>query len=361
MPGFTISVLNEDGKIFQSNQGFSDIENSIALNENHSILIASLSKTFLGVCVMKGIEDGYFELESNINDLLPFEVTNPYHPNTPIKIKHLVTHTSGISDNLNDSKKIYFIKNPIETNSQFDKKTKKQIQKALKNEKLALKDLLSNIFVFGGKLYKKKNFNKHAPGEHFEYSNTASALTALIIESKSGMTYEKYLKKNILDPLGMASTTFRTEELNDSIRAILYTSDKNIRLTQYFNLLYPIGGIYSNNVDMTIYLTEMIKGFNGNGSLLTNSSYRIMFSKQLLITPTGMNPDEINQGVFWVFNDENTIGHTGAGLGASAFMFFNSSSGLGKIFITNCELTTSQKRVNDFINIWYLMDEIKQK
>lgn len=361
MPGFTVSVLNADGPIFQSNHGFSDIENSIEMNETHSILIASLSKTFLGVCIMKGIEDGYFELESNVNDLLPFKITNPYYPNTPIKIKHLVTHTSGISDNLIDSKKIYFIENPLENNSQFDKKTKKQIRKALKNEKATLKDLLSNIFIPGGEFYKKRNFNKHAPGEHFEYSNSASALAALIIESQSGISYEKYLKTNILDPLGMSNTSFQTNELNDSVRAILYTSNENIRLTQYFNLLYPIGGLYSNSLDMNKFLSEMIKGLNGKGNILTNSSYKTMFSKQLSTMPTGMKPDEINQGVFWVFNDENTIGHTGGGLGASAFMFFDTSSGLGKIFITNCELTTSQKRVNDFISIWYLMDEITQK
>ena len=194
IPGFTVCVLNEDGPIFQSSQGFSDIENSKKMNENHSILIASLSKTFIGVCLMKGIEDGYFELESNINDLLPFTITNPYYPNAPIKLKHLVTHTSGISDNLIDPKKIFFFENPLENGSEFDRKTKKQIQKALKNEKTTLTGMLSNIFIPNGDFYKKKNFNKHAPGEHFEYSNTASALAALIIEHKTGVSYDKYLK-----------------------------------------------------------------------------------------------------------------------------------------------------------------------
>ena len=157
----------------------------------------------------------------------------------------------------------------------------------------------------------------------------------------------------------MNSTSFNTNELQDSVRAILYTGDDNLRLTKYFNLLYPIGGMYSSNADMSKYLSEMIKGFSGRGTILKNSLFKTMFSKQLSTIPTGMKPDEINQGVFWVFNDDNILGHTGGGLGASAFMFFDSSTGLGKLFITNCELTTSQKRVNDFIKIWYLMDEIQ--
>lgn len=359
IPGFTVSILNEEGMIFQSNKGFADVENSILMNDQHSILIASVSKTFLGVCLMKGIEDGYFDLESNINNLLPFKVINPYYPNIPITIRHLVTHTSGISDNLVDSRKIHFLENPLENNTTFDKKTEKQIKEALKNDKVSLIDLLADIFTPKGELYKKKNFNKHSPGEHFEYSNTASALAALIIESKAGITYENYVKKHVIMPLGMTNTTFQTTELADSASAILYTGNENLRLTKYFNLLYPIGGIYSSSNDMSKYLTDMMKGFSGNGKLLSSSSYKTMFSKQILDKPTGMRADEINQGVFWVFQDENTIGHTGGGLGASAFMFFDSKTGIGKIFISNCELTSSQKRANDLVNIWYLMDEIK--
>jgi len=359
IPAFALSVIHKDSVVFETCKGYADKENSIGLNEQHSILIASLSKTFIGVALMKAIEDGHFTLETNINDILPFKVINPNYPKSTITIRHLVTHTSGISDNLEDYRKVYFINNPLETTTVFDKSTKKQIKQALKNKNLSLVEMLREIFTKNGKFYKKKNFNKHLPGENYEYSNTASALAALLIEVKTGMDYRKYVDEIILNPLKMTNSTFLPNELNRSNRAILYTGNNNHRLTQYQSLLYPIGGLYSSLEDMNKYLIEMIKGLSGNGQILKELSYDIMFSKQLKKLPTGMKDDEINQGVFWVFQDENTIGHTGGGLGGSAFMFINTKNKIGKLFISNCELTTSQERVNSFINLWYLMDDVK--
>lgn len=358
IPSFALSVIHKDGVAFKVCKGYADKENSINLNDQHSILIASLSKTFIGVSLMKAIEDGHFTLETNINDILPFKVVNPYHPNSIITIRHLVTHTSGISDNLEDYRKVYFIENPLQTTTKFDQSTKKQIKKALKNQKTSLNEMLKEIFTPKGKFYKKTNFSKHSPGENYEYSNTASALASLIIEVKTGINYKEYVDQFILNPLKMTNSTFFPNELNSSNQAILYTGNNNQRLTQYYSLLYPIGGLYSSLEDMNKYLIEMIKGISGNGTLLTEASYKIMFSKQLKKLPTGMKDDEINQGVFWVFQDENTIGHTGGGFGASAFMFINTEKEIGKLFITNCELTSSQERVNSFINLWYLMDDI---
>lgn len=358
IPSFALSVIKNDKVAFELCKGYADKENSIALNRHHAILTASLSKTFIGVALMKAIEEGYFTLETPINDILPFPVVNPYYPEANITIRHLVTHTSGISDNIEDFRKIYFLENPLKTKTKFDKFTKIQIEKALKNKDISYDKLLKEIFTKTGNLYKKSNFTKHLPGENYEYSNTAATLAALLIEEKTGIPYSNYIKKIILNPLGMKHTTFFPTKLKTTNRANLYTGNENQKLTPYQHLLYPIGGLYSNLEDMNIFIREMIKGLSDNGTLLSKSSYKNMFSKQLKKIPLGMKEDEVNQGVFWVFQDDHTIGHTGGGLGASAFMFIDTKNRTGKFFISNCEITSSAKKVNSFIQLWQLMDNI---
>jgi len=361
IPAFSASIINKDSVFYQVNKGYADIESNIKLNEQHAILWASVSKTFLGVSVMKAIEEGYFTLETNINDLLPFKISNLNHPNSVITVRHLVTHTSGITDKIKDYRKVFFLEDPLSKKFKYDFFTTWGIRKASKNENLSLNKLLSEIFIPKGKFYSKKNFTKHKPGENYEYSNTAAALAAIIIEHKTGNSNKEYLKLKIFTPLKMIHSTFECEELKNDNLTVLYTGAKNYKLPKYYSPLYPIGGLYSSPQDMNKYLIEMIKGFSGKGKLLSIESYKTLFSKQLDQNnmPTGMKAEEVNQGVFWVFQDENTLGHTGGGLGASSFMFFNSSTGVGKIFITNCDLSSSQQKANAFRNIWFLLDDYK--
>ena len=359
IPAFSASIINKDRVIYQVNKGYANIEMGTKLNNQHAILWASVSKTFLGVSIMKAIEEGYFTLETSINDLLPFDVSNLNHPTSAITVQHLVTHTSSISDKIPDYRKVYFLHNPLSEDYNYDIFTKWGIKKAMKNDKLSLKEMLSEIFIPKGKFYSKRIFTKHKPGTNYEYSNTAACLAALIIETQTGIPYAEYLDNKILKPLKMENTTFNCNELEDENRAILYTGSKNYKLPKYSSPLYPIGGLYSSSEDMNKYLMDMINGYNGKGALLSSESYKTLFSKQFEPgkMPSGMSKDEVNHGIFWVFQNENTLGHTGGGLGASSFMFFNTNTGIGKIFITNCDLTSSTTKVKAFLNIWFLLDD----
>ncbi len=62
-------------------------------------LLASVSKTVGAVANMMAVEDGLLDLDAPINDSLDFTVTHPDDPSTPITLRRLMTHTSGIADN----------------------------------------------------------------------------------------------------------------------------------------------------------------------------------------------------------------------------------------------------------------------
>ena len=68
-------------------------------------VIASISKTFVGIAIMKLVESGKLKLDDPINDYLPFEIRSPHYPEVDITIRHLVTHTSSLNDEFDNGEK----------------------------------------------------------------------------------------------------------------------------------------------------------------------------------------------------------------------------------------------------------------
>ncbi len=137
-----------------------------------------------------------------------------------------------------------------------------------------------------------------------------------------------------------------------------YFGKKQKLVPHYSHIFYPVGGLRTSIDDLSLYLQEIMSGFNGEGLLLSEEFYNILLAPQFNdeMLPEGFPLDETNHGIFWTYRD-NLIGHTGGGLGVSSFMFFDKDSGIGKLFITNCELETNKKLLPQFIQIWQAMDE----
>ena len=84
LPGFGVSIVNNDSVLYQKGFGFANKEKQIPYTVNTIQPIASVSKTLIAVSVMKAIEEGYFTLETDINNILPFRVENPNYPNDTV-------------------------------------------------------------------------------------------------------------------------------------------------------------------------------------------------------------------------------------------------------------------------------------
>jgi len=91
LPGFALSIFTKDSILYQKGFGYSDIKNKKPYTVNSVQIIASITKTFIGVALMKAVEDGKIGLDDDINDILPYRVSNPKFPNTPITIRHLAS------------------------------------------------------------------------------------------------------------------------------------------------------------------------------------------------------------------------------------------------------------------------------
>ncbi len=333
LPGFAITIIKSDTVLFSKGYGFANIEKKQPYTIETIQPVGSVSKTFIALALMKSIELGYFTLETDINDVLPFQITNPKFPNEIIKIKHLATHTSSLIDN-----------ETIYMNKVYQLGNKPTIE---------LNDFLKNYYNKGGKYYSLNNFDSSIVGTTYNYSNIASALMAYIIEFKSKMKFTEFTKKYIFKPLKMNNTDwFYNQKLVGNYATLYQVNNaestlekkllnKNKSLKTYTLITYPDGSLKTSVNDLTLYLRAMIKGYFTNDTLIIGKqSYKTLFAKQFTMEtmPINMDAKELNRGIFWAYSTKGDIRHSGSDPGILALISFNPITKIGRIITLNASI-----------------------
>ncbi|MGG7467159.1 serine hydrolase domain-containing protein [Chryseobacterium arthrosphaerae] len=361
--GFAVSIVNDESTLYQKGFGFSDIKEKKRYTENTIQNIASVSKTFVGIALLKAQELGKLKLDDPVQKYLPFKVLNPNFPQTPITIRHLATHTSSILDNEFYLSKNYFLKSNQNLNGlklNFDDEQVFNPSDSI----ISMSTYLENVLTSAGK-WNKNSFSQHQPGTIYEYSNTGTALAAFIIEKATGKTFKEFTKEYILNPLEMKDSGWSFEGVKFSNFSRLY-ENPNTPLPYYQTATYPDGGFITNINDLSKYLTELIKGYNGKGTLLTEKSFKEYFTPQLTASNfterNEKNPysESYNSGIFIGFGYTGYIGHTGGDPGVMSMLFFDPKTNLGRIMIFNTNF--SDKKGNDaFYGIWNVLEKYQVK
>ncbi len=160
------------------------------MTPDQKIKIASIGKTFTATVVLQLVEEGYLHLNDTIDKFLDNPIVNldrlHIYEGTAygrqITIEHLLSHTSGIADYMEDPR---FVPDVI-------KQPKMQYDAA---------KILNKYYE-----YETNKNTKFPPGKGFYYSDVNYVLLAMIIERVTGETYHAQLKARIFDPLGMENS-----------------------------------------------------------------------------------------------------------------------------------------------------------
>lgn len=362
--GFSVAIVNEQGTVYENGIGYSNVALQQKYDENTLQNIASISKTLVGIALLKAQELGKLKLDDPINKYLPFKVENPLYPDAKITLRHLATHTSTITDNP------YYLKRNYVLKPWQDLKNRKLV---LEDEQvlnpydslISLKAYLQNVLSSNGKWYNKEDFLKHRPGEIFKYSNVATGLAAYIIEIATGEDFDSFTAKHILKPLRMSSSGWKFADIDFSKYSTLYQYP-DTALAFYSLITYPDGNFITSSHDLAKFLTELIKGYAGEGTLLNRDSYKEYFREQLTASNytkrNDRNPysDEYNIGIFIGSSVAGNIGHTGGDPGVSSIMFFNPKTKTGRLMIINTNI--NDKKGNDeFYNLWDKLGKYETK
>jgi CubicO group peptidase (beta-lactamase class C family) len=345
-PGFAIAIIKPDTVLFSKGYGYADRKTKTPYTPATIQPVGSVSKTFIALALMKAIELGYFTLATDINNLLPFKISNPNFPNGVITIQHLATHTSSLIDN--DS--VYV--------STYELGRKPTVQ---------LGNFLKSYYAADGKLYSSLNFDSKAIGSNYAYSNIAAALTAYIIEVKANMPFDVFTRKYIFEPLQMTSSDWFYNDNNAKQYATLYeiNTPEVPQLTKLINtdnslkdyccITYPDGSLKTSVNDLTKYLQVMMKGYAGANTLLADSLYKKMFAKQFTATdmPANMDKNEPNRAIFWSYTKKDQLRHTGSDAGVFAFISFDPKTNIGRVMTMNAALDggDNEKAVKSFYKI----------
>ena len=172
-PGGSFIVKKGDSTVYLRSFGLADMETKEKNTPNTLFNLGSISKTFVAYGVLQLVQENKISLEDSIYKYFP-DFDNPEIAGK-VKIKHLLTHTSGLSDirdNYGDS--IFYL-------TAKDPENFEPIKRA-----------------------QALNFE---PGEKYEYSNPAFNGLALIIEQVTGMKWQEYIINNIFIPSGMSTST----------------------------------------------------------------------------------------------------------------------------------------------------------
>jgi len=260
-------IVAKDGNIiFEKYRGTGHLPGSDTITENSSMHIASVSKTFTAMAVLKLMQEGKLNIDDEFSKYFPAF-------NYPgITIRTLLNHRSGLP-NYN-----YFMETLGWDKSRFVKN--EDVLDYLINYKATLPDIVP-------------------PGIHFSYCNTNYALLALLIEKITGATYAAYLNRAFFTPLQMKHTYVFT--LADTLKAIPSYNWKGTE--EAFTFLDQVYG------DKNIYTTPR--------DLLT---WDRALSSNLIFTPETLDqayapysnekPGMRNYGLGWrmnIFPDGNKI------------------------------------------------------
>lgn len=311
-PGMSLALLKNGEVIYSRGFGFRDITESLPATPNTNYCIGSVTKTFTAVATMQLVEKGLVSLEDPANKFVDVIKSSD------IKVYHLLSHTSGIpalgyAEALIDS--YYGLSNrwfPIATPD----------------------DVISFMRDYSEWLI-------HRPGERWFYLNEGYVLLGKIIEKVSGVSYESYIKTNILDKLGMRKSYFtRDDYVRDSDRATPYLINKegkHVRAEPVFGISAD-GGLFSNVIDLLKFVEALInRGSRDEVEILSRDSVILMektFTQLPYETPVA---DSYGLGLIIRrdFFGRKLVGHSGSVLVYTAYVGYVPDEKIGVAILAN--------------------------
>ncbi len=326
--GFSVATVDATKTTYHKSFGYSDLESHSKYQNSTVQRVASISKTLIGISLLKAQELGKLSLDDPINAYLSFEVTNPRFPDSPISIRHLASHTSSIVDSDRFWENDYSLvvgnhAKGVGIPDYFN----------APRPRVPVADFLEDLLTEDGNIPDEESYSIHEPGEKFVYSNVGSNLCAVVIEAATGIPYETFTEDYILKPLQMDSAGWFLDH-EEADRSTLYAT-RNQVMADYEMTGFPASGLIASSADLAKYLTELVRGYSGIGRLLTKDSYQDLFEKQLVESQLPEGADA-NVGLFIDYSKKG-IGYNGYDPGLMVYMYFDPDTLTGRVVMINTD------------------------
>ena len=322
--GISAVVIQDGEVIYDKAFGYKDLDTKEPLSTSHMMRIASISKSFTATGLMKQVEKGIISLDDDISDLIGFKIRNPHHPEVPITLRMVLSHTASIRDPENYS-------------------TLDHLNPAINGDCAA-------------------TFYEYKPGEGYNYSNLGLNLAGTILEKVTNVRFDQYVRDSIILPLGLEGG-HNIDVLDSSRIASLYRRHNGEyvkspaygsvahRLDNYIMgysapIFSPTGGVKISAQDLAQYMKMHMNYGELNGvRIMSEESAKTMQTPVWMIQNIHEWEEQyglcLKEFVDFIDNPRyNTpgnypIGHTGDAYGLRSIIIWSPADGWGIAAMTN--------------------------
>ena len=222
VPGGVVGVIRDGELIFSKAYGMAHLSYGIPYAVGTPSNIASVSKQFTAMAILLLEQQGKLSLDDDVRKHIP-RLPDLGQVAT---IKNMLNHTNGFREVLNLM--------PM-TGWKFE-------------------DVLLRQEVI--EMLKRQEELQAAPGEEFNYNNSAFIMLAEIVERISGQTFPEFMEENVFGPLGMTSTVVRADPatiIPGASQGYMLDS-KEYKEAGEFYAIYGAGGIYTTPADFARWM-----------------------------------------------------------------------------------------------------------
>jgi CubicO group peptidase (beta-lactamase class C family) len=336
--GVSIAVIHNYQIEWARGYGFADVSEKRTVTEKTLFQAASISKSLNSLGVLKLVQEKRLDLNSDINKFLvtwkfPYDEKSN---NKVITLTNLLSHTGGL------------------TVSGFPGYAKGEafpsVSQILDGQKPAnTRPVRSTI----------------EPGKSLIYSGGGVTISQMIVMDVTKQPYDVFMKENVLDPLGMASSSFTQPPPAEKEKLVAtgYRVDGTEVTGKYH--IYPeqaAAGLWTNPVDLCKYIIETQLSYKGESSkVLTPEMTRLRLTPVLEDAALGLFVNSIVTGSFRYFN------HNGGNEGFCCTAIGCLNAGEGVVIMTNTDSFNSailEEIVNSVATVYkwkdYYLPEIRK-
>jgi CubicO group peptidase (beta-lactamase class C family) len=198
-PGCAVGVYRAGEVLFSKGYGYADLEHDAPMTDTTPVYTASLSKQFTAAAVLLLVADGKLALTDDVHRYIP---ELPDFGGARVTLEQMLHHTSGLRD--------YHLLLLLDGLNEEDVITKREVLWLLAHQR-----------TLG-----------FTPGQYFSYSSSGYVLLAEVVARVSGESFGSFLRRRVLEPLGMTDSLVREDHARViPHRAIGYTvgPDKEVR------------------------------------------------------------------------------------------------------------------------------------
>jgi len=291
-PGIAYAIV-EDGEIASGAHGEVRAGSGRPVTPHTPFLIGSISKSFTAMAVMKLVEAGRVDLDTEVSHYLDvFE----NQPAAAITIRQLLSHTSGFSTRQGNDVRA--------GRTQSENGLQRQVERI------------------------SRWSPARAPGARWQYSNANYVILGAVIEVVSGRDFASYVETEILQPIGMEESFVSDGERHGAMAVghqPWFGSRRPIRDNTTSRVSAPAGGVVSTASDMALYLATMM---NGRDDVISAESKAAMLRSASAASP--------HYGFGWAIDGgEGLAYHSGLTPGVETLAVMSPVTGRGVVILVN--------------------------